>query len=129
MDIKISFVTLLVICTSFVTVIQCWPIDILSQLTDSSERQLLLRFVEFFNDYSDESSNVSNNSGIQTRGVSERQERCRLPMKRGLCRALLPRWRYDPITKTCSEFKFGGCDGNANNFKTRSECMSECSGV
>jgi hypothetical protein len=106
MDVKMSFVTLLVMCASLFAAIQCWPIDILSELTDSSDRQMLMRLVEFLNaDYSDESSNVS---GVQTRGVSERQERCRLPMKRGLCRALLPRWRYDPITKTCSEFKFGG---------------------
>mgnify|MGYP003402691643 CR=1 FL=1 len=107
MEVKISFVTLFVIFTSFM-MIQCIPIDILSQLTDSSERQLLLRLAEYLsNDYNDDSS-VSSSAGIQTRGVSERQERCRMPMKRGLCRALLPRWRYDPIAKTCTEFKFGG---------------------
>lgn len=80
MDIKISFVTFFVILTSFL-MIQCSPIDILSQLADSSERQLLLQLAEYLsNDYADDSSN---SSGIQTRGVSEKQERCRLPMKRG----------------------------------------------
>jgi hypothetical protein len=102
MDIKVTLVTVVVM----IATVRCTPIDILSELTDSSDRHLLMRLYEFIsNDYSDESSNVS---GIQTRGVSERQERCRLPMKRGLCRALLPRWRYDPVARACSEFKFGG---------------------
>lgn len=103
MDFKLSFVTLCVIFTSLIMV-QCTPIDIFSQLTDSSDRQLLLRLAEYF-DYTDDSSN---SSGVRTRGVSEQQERCRLPMRRGLCRALMPRWHYDPIEKTCLEFKFGG---------------------
>lgn len=105
MDVKISFVTLAVLLATFLMV-QCNPIDILSQLTDSTDRDLLYRIAEYLsNDYSDESSS---SSAIQTRGVSENQERCRLPMKRGLCRALLPRWRYDPVAKNCIEFKFGG---------------------
>ncbi|CAG9803276.1 unnamed protein product [Chironomus riparius] len=126
MDMKISFVTIFVLFTSLV-MIQCGPIDILTQLTDNADRQLLLRIAEFFSsDYSDESS-VS--SGVKTRDISEQQSRCRLPMKRGLCRALMPRWHYDPVEKSCIEFKFGGCDGNANNFRTRKECMSVCEGV
>lgn len=42
----------------------------------------------------------------------ELRERCALPIRRGVCRALIPRWSYDPITKKCLEFKYGGCDGN-----------------
>lgn len=34
---------------------------------------------------------------------------------------LLLHFRYDPISKTCIEFKFGGCDGNANNYKTQAD--------
>ncbi|CRK90662.1 CLUMA_CG004363, isoform A [Clunio marinus] len=129
MNAKISLITVLVLLTS-VVMISCHPIDILYQLTDSSERQLMKRLAEYLtNDYSDESSSSSYSNAVHTRGVTANQEKCRLPMKRGLCRALLPRWRYDPITRTCSEFKFGGCDGNANNFKSRSECMEQCAGV
>ncbi|KAH0820048.1 hypothetical protein GEV33_002741 [Tenebrio molitor] len=54
---------------------------------------------------------------------------CKLPEARGHCRALLPRWRYDPATGKCHEFKFGGCDGNGNNFMTQKACMSVCAGV
>lgn len=99
MSVKISLIAILMFLTSFVKV-QCSPIDMLSQLTDSNERKLLLRFAEYLsNDYgddsddSDDSSSYSNGNGIKTRGVSARQEKCRLPMRRGLCRALLPRWR------------------------------------
>jgi hypothetical protein len=108
MDMKISFVTLFVLFTSLV-MIQCGPIDIFSQFTDSADRQLLLRIAEYLSndsDYSDESS--SSSGGIKTRDISEQQSRCRLPMKRGLCRALMPRWHYDPVEKSCIEFKFGG---------------------
>ncbi|XP_069685763.1 BPTI/Kunitz domain-containing protein-like [Periplaneta americana] len=54
---------------------------------------------------------------------------CSLPAVRGHCRALLPRWRYDPATGKCTEFKFGGCDGNGNNFRTEQQCMKTCGGV
>lgn len=53
---------------------------------------------------------------------------CKLPPMRGHCRALLIRWRYDPVTKKCQEFKFGGCDGNANNFQSQKACMTVCAG-
>lgn len=105
MNVKISFVTFAVLSALFLMV-QCNPIDILSQLTDSADRELLSRIAEYLsNDYSDESSY---SSSIQTRGVSEIQEKCRMPMKRGFCRALMPRWYYDPAVKKCIEFKFGG---------------------
>lgn len=91
MNVKINFVTVLVFVSSLM-MIQCLPMDILSQFTDSSDRQLMKRLAEYLSsDYSDDSASYLN--GIQTRGVTARQENCRLPMKRGLCRALLPRWR------------------------------------
>lgn len=93
---KISLtVAVLMILSAFI-VIDCSPVDFLSQLTDEGDRMLLKRFAEYFSsDYNDDSSSSSNSNGVQTRGngVTARQENCRLPMKRGLCRALLPRWR------------------------------------
>lgn len=94
MNVKINIIALLVLLSCFLMA-QCKPMDILSQFTDSSERQLMKRLAEYLsNDYSDDSSSsLSLSEGVKTRGVSARQENCRLPMKRGLCRALLPRWR------------------------------------
>ncbi|KAG5889740.1 hypothetical protein JTB14_018962 [Gonioctena quinquepunctata] len=56
------------------------------------------------------------------------RDMCKLPEKRGHCRALLPRWRYNPSTGKCHEFNFGGCDGNENNFTSEKACMTMCSG-
>ncbi|XP_044738399.1 PI-actitoxin-Aeq3c-like [Chrysoperla carnea] len=58
-----------------------------------------------------------------------REITCKLPVKRGHCRALFPRWRYDSETKKCYEFGFGGCDGNGNNFLSEKDCMKYCEGV
>ncbi|KAJ8960147.1 hypothetical protein NQ318_003867 [Aromia moschata] len=57
------------------------------------------------------------------------QVMCRLPEARGHCRALLPRWRYDPAAGKCRQFHFGGCDGNGNNFSSQKECTAVCAGV
>lgn len=35
---------------------------------------------------------------------------------------------YDPALGKCIEFKFGGCDGNANNFVSFKQCMDACQG-
>ena len=104
MDVKISFLTFAVLLMSFLMA-QCNPIDIFTQLTDGSDKALLYRIAEYFDDYDDDSSY---SGAVKSRDVSESQEKCRLPMRRGLCRALLPRWRYDPVEKKCIEFKFGG---------------------
>lgn len=92
MNVKI-FLMVFVAFLASLLVIECSPIDFLSQFTDNSDRQFMKRLAEYLSsDYSDDSSS-SNSNGVQTRGVTARQEMCRLPMKRGLCRALLPRFR------------------------------------
>lgn len=94
MIVKMKLIALLVLLSTFIAT-QCSPIDFLSQLTDEGERMLMKRLEDYLNsDYSDDSSSSSHSNGVQTRGVTARQENCRLPMKRGLCRALLPRFRY-----------------------------------
>ncbi|XP_037746604.1 tissue factor pathway inhibitor 2 isoform X2 [Chelonia mydas] len=54
------------------------------------------------------------------------QEVCLLPPKEGPCRALIPRWYYDRYTQTCQEFTYGGCYGNANNFRSLESCEKSC---
>lgn len=91
---KTKLIACLVLLSTFIAT-QCSPIDFLSQLTDEGERMLMKRLEDYLNsDYSDDSSSSTYSNGVQTRGVTARQENCRLPMKRGLCRALLPRFRY-----------------------------------
>ncbi|XP_056635169.1 kappaPI-actitoxin-Avd3c-like [Diorhabda carinulata] len=54
---------------------------------------------------------------------------CHLPEDKGRCRALIPRWRYDPDSKQCKLFNYGGCAGNVNNFVSKEVCIEKCKGT
>ena len=36
------------------------------------------------------------------------------------------RWYHDTETRSCKEFKYGGCLGNENNFGSKIECKNFC---
>ncbi|XP_001356687.1 male accessory gland serine protease inhibitor [Drosophila pseudoobscura] len=42
------------------------------------------------------------------------------------CMAFMPAWTYDAKKNACSEFVFGGCGGNANQFSSQVECEKAC---
>uniref|UniRef100_A0A6B0U6S9 Putative kunitz n=1 Tax=Ixodes ricinus TaxID=34613 RepID=A0A6B0U6S9_IXORI len=50
--------------------------------------------------------------------------KCYLPPDEGPCRARIPSYYFN--NKTCVEFMYGGCEGNANNFETVEQCRKEC---
>ncbi|KAJ8270762.1 hypothetical protein GJAV_G00119010 [Gymnothorax javanicus] len=58
--------------------------------------------------------------------VSSGQEACSAPPAVGPCKAIMPRWYYDPADGECKHFIYGGCKGNTNNFLQESECIAEC---
>ncbi|XP_071547545.1 uncharacterized protein [Panulirus ornatus] len=58
--------------------------------------------------------------------VSRVPSRCFLPPKKGVCRAFIPAFYYDPLTGACDCFVYGGCLGNENRFSTLQECMDGC---
>merc|ERR1711974_561462 len=43
----------------------------------------------------------------------------------GPCKAAIPRWTFNK-QRGCHRFTYGGCQGNANNFKTRAQCLNTC---
>lgn len=51
---------------------------------------------------------------------------CHLSEAPGPCRGLLSRYFFDSRSQQCKHFFYGGCFGNANNFKSMSECRSKC---
>jgi hypothetical protein len=51
---------------------------------------------------------------------------CKMAMDAGPCFALMSRFYFNFATRKCEEFLYGGCKGNANNFKTMQQCISGC---
>uniref|UniRef100_A0A669QI44 Tissue factor pathway inhibitor n=1 Tax=Phasianus colchicus TaxID=9054 RepID=A0A669QI44_PHACC len=46
----------------------------------------------------------------------------------GICRGFFSRYFYNKETKVCEIFKYGGCLGNQNNFRSLEECQTTCQG-
>ncbi|MEN2497327.1 MAG: hypothetical protein MHMPM18_001719 [Marteilia pararefringens] len=51
---------------------------------------------------------------------------CSMPTDSGPCRMSLERYSYDAASKSCGPFIYGGCRGNANNFRTLIDCQDVC---
>ncbi|XP_030597514.1 tissue factor pathway inhibitor 2 isoform X2 [Archocentrus centrarchus] len=51
---------------------------------------------------------------------------CLLEVDEGPCRGNIERYYYNTITQKCEVFYYGGCQGNANNFKSYQECHKTC---
>ncbi|XP_032074536.1 LOW QUALITY PROTEIN: fused toxin protein-like [Thamnophis elegans] len=58
----------------------------------------------------------------------KRPDFCHLPPVQGPCTAIIRRFYYNPASNKCLFFFYGGCKGNANNFKTKDECQKTCIG-
>ncbi|XP_077072117.1 tissue factor pathway inhibitor a isoform X1 [Siphateles boraxobius] len=58
--------------------------------------------------------------------VKEDKSPCHLEDEPGPCRGLVPRYFFDSKSHECKRFYYGGCFGNANNFKTIKECNERC---
>ncbi|XP_041525957.1 WAP four-disulfide core domain protein 6A-like [Microtus oregoni] len=58
--------------------------------------------------------------------MDPRDDFCSLPKNTGPCMFRVPRWYYNKETGRCTEFIYGGCMGNRNNFLSESVCKSIC---
>ncbi|XP_040210222.1 carboxypeptidase inhibitor SmCI-like [Rana temporaria] len=56
----------------------------------------------------------------------DRDQICNLPSAKGHCMAYMKRFFYDRNTGECKMFIYGGCQGNSNNFPTKSSCEDTC---
>lgn len=52
-------------------------------------------------------------------------EKCLLKPDKGPCKAIFWKYYFNPETKRCEEFLYGGCDGVVP-FETREECQATC---
>ncbi|XP_064464179.1 carboxypeptidase inhibitor SmCI-like [Ornithodoros turicata] len=53
---------------------------------------------------------------------------CHLSPDKGPCKGYFQMFYFDPETKSCKKFIYGGCQGNGNNFETKDECIIACEG-
>ncbi|XP_071340138.1 tissue factor pathway inhibitor a isoform X2 [Trachinotus anak] len=58
--------------------------------------------------------------------VSEDKNPCHLAEAPGPCRGLVMRYFFDSKSQQCKHFFYGGCFGNANNFRSMVECQAKC---
>ena len=58
----------------------------------------------------------------------DKQPQCFQEPEAGNCAEPETRYYYDPAKKSCQPFEYSGCDGNDNNFETRSRCTDFCFG-
>ncbi|XP_050666012.1 papilin-like isoform X2 [Leptidea sinapis] len=54
------------------------------------------------------------------------QEVCQQPMQAGPCQGSFMKWFFDAATGSCSQFTYGGCQGNDNRFDSREDCERRC---
>ena len=59
--------------------------------------------------------------------IGRADTRCDLKPDGGPCKALFWKYYYNPKTKKCEEFSYGGCDGVVP-FETKEECRGMCEG-
>nr|CAD7588891.1 unnamed protein product [Timema genevievae] len=76
---------------------------------------------------------LGNNNKFQTREECDELcvtpdtiDACDQPRFEGPCRGNFSRWYFDKESGICSEFSYGGCKGNGNNFYTESACHQQC---
>ncbi|KAM3174677.1 hypothetical protein ACTXT7_010053 [Hymenolepis weldensis] len=53
---------------------------------------------------------------------------CSLPVDSGPCLGSMRHYAYNPSTRGCELFTYGGCQGNANNLEMEEECERRCAG-
>ncbi|XP_058472251.1 tissue factor pathway inhibitor a [Solea solea] len=58
--------------------------------------------------------------------VSDDKNPCHLAEAPGPCRGLVKRYLFDSRSQQCQPFFYGGCFGNANNFRSMAECQAKC---
>ncbi|XP_029937269.1 tissue factor pathway inhibitor a isoform X2 [Myripristis murdjan] len=58
--------------------------------------------------------------------VSADKNPCHLAEAPGPCRGLVTRYFFDSESQECKHFFYGGCFGNANNFRSMAECQAKC---
>jgi hypothetical protein len=54
---------------------------------------------------------------------------CALPIVAGPCDGAIKSWAFSVATGECKAFIYGGCEGNANRFRTQTACQAACEAI
>ncbi|XP_071625366.1 amyloid beta precursor like protein 2 isoform X4 [Heliangelus exortis] len=79
-------------------------------------------------DYNEEipTEATSDKAASEKEVSSDMKSVCSQEAMTGPCRAVMPRWYFDPNKRKCVRFIYGGCGGNRNNFESEEYCMAVC---
>ncbi|KAI1695898.1 kunitz/Bovine pancreatic trypsin inhibitor domain-containing protein [Ditylenchus destructor] len=56
----------------------------------------------------------------------QESDRCEAPADAGPCQFFQVKWFWDPPSKQCRQFNYGGCLGNQNRFHSKEACEKQC---
>ena len=64
----------------------------------------------------------------KTKQAKNKEIICNLPKMNGSCKGFGRKYRYffNKDKNKCQRFRYSGCGGNGNNFKTKKHCLSKC---
>ncbi|XP_076052564.1 kunitz-type serine protease inhibitor-like [Oratosquilla oratoria] len=65
-------------------------------------------------------------SFLVSRASASPGHHCYLPPDPGPCYANFPRYFFNPRSRRCQRFSYGGCEGNANNYENYYACRYSC---
>ncbi|KAJ8724114.1 hypothetical protein PYW07_008094 [Mythimna separata] len=79
---------------------------------------------------------LGNANNFDTRELCQKQcepssvaGQCGLPIDQGSCAGNYSRWGFNPETRRCEQFIWGGCEGNSNRFRSEAACQMRCAGT
>ncbi|XP_019853361.1 PREDICTED: uncharacterized protein LOC105313106 isoform X2 [Amphimedon queenslandica] len=74
----------------------------------------------------DSCSNCTVKHYVGVEEVTDQCDVCSLPPDGGSCNASISRWHFNADSRQCELLKYGGCEGNKNNFNTLRSCLQTC---
>lgn len=63
---------------------------------------------------------------LEQKMAAENATICEEGVRAGPCSGALKRWYFDDMEEKCAEFEYGGCGGNRNRFRSKTECEETC---
>ncbi|MGH0153082.1 UNVERIFIED_CONTAM: hypothetical protein FKN15_023816 [Acipenser sinensis] len=70
---------------------------------------------------------VNDNPLEKPETANEHTDPCAFDFDSGMqCKEYQAKWFFDKKSGICTQFWYGGCGGNANKFKSETECINQC---